>query len=328
MSFTAACRITIDDLVFLSCHSIEITSTWKELAGKCTIKLPSRGVLNADNKLREVSFEQKFKTGMSVKVELGYDNELNTEFEGFISEIKPGFPFELRCEDHMWTLKREGNINKSYKSVKVSTLLKELVPNVIFDPDAPDITIDNFLVEKATKARMLQELKEKYGLAIYFRGSQLYAGLPYFDRINDVVIYDLQQNVISDTLVYRLKDDVKLKAKAISILKNNKKVQVEVGDSDGDERTLYYREISDKSLLKKRAESELNRYKYEGYRGAITAFYLPVVQHTQTIELRDKKYKERNGRYLVDSVKTNFSVSGGIRREVEVAIKVSSNSSN
>lgn len=327
MAYALICRITIDDgaekLVLNSVHSVDIVSSWKELSDKCTIKLPSRGVLNVDSKLTEVSFEQKLKVGMGVKVELGYDNEYATEFEGYLAEIKPGYPFELRCEDRMWLLKRDGNINKSYKSVKVSKLLKDLVPDVQIDPDAPDVTIDNFLIERATKARVLQELKEKYGLAIYFRGNQLYAGLPYWDRINELAIFDLQANVVSDQLQYKRKDDVRLKAKAISILKDNKKVAVQVGDDDGEERTLHYRGISDKELLRKRAQSELDKYKYEGYRGSLTAFGLPVVRHTQAIELRDKKYAERNGRYLVDSVKTSFSAGGGYRREIEVAIKVS-----
>jgi phage protein D len=323
MAFTLSCRITIDNLVLNSVHSVDVVSTWKELSDKCMIKIPSRGVINVDSKLKEVSFEQRVQVGMAVKVELGYDEQYVTEFEGYVAEIKPGYPFELRCEDRMWLLKRDGNINKSYKSVKVSKLLKDLVPNVKIDPEAPDVTIDNFLIERATKAKVLQELKEKYGMAIYFRGEQLYAGLPYWDRINEIAILDLQANVVSDSLQYKRKDDVRLKAKAISLLKDNKKVQVQVGDDDGEERTLHYRGISDKELLRKRAQSELDRYKYEGYRGSVTSFGLPVVKHTQVIELSDKRYAERNGRYLVDSVRTSFSAANGYRREIEVAIKVS-----
>ncbi len=325
MAVTLSCRITIDTLVLTSVHSVEIVSTWKELSDTCILKLPSRGILNAGSKLEQVSFEQRFKTGMPVKVEIGYNDNLTTEFEGYVAEVRPGFPFELRCEDQMWTLKRSAPISKSYKSVKVSTLLKELVPEVKVDPNSPDVTIDNFLIERATKAKVLQELKEKYGMAIYFRGKQLYAGLPYFDRVNEVVVLGLQQNIPDGgdkNLVYKKADDVRLKARVVSLLPNNKRITIDdVGDADGDERTIHYYNVSDKALLRKRAEAELKKFKYEGYRGSIRTFGLPVVKHSQAVEIRDQKYTERNGRYLVDAVRTSFGVSG-FSREIEMAIRV------
>jgi hypothetical protein len=321
MAYTLTCRVEIGDFVLRSVNACEIVSTWKELSDRCTLKIPSRGVVNASGKLRQVSFEQRLRVGAPVKVQLGYDEDLNTEFEGFVAEIKPGFPFELRCEDRMWTLKREGNITKSYRKAKVADILRDLVPGVVIDKDSPDVTIDNFLVERATKARVLQELKEKYGMAIYFRGPQLYAGLPYFDRINEVAVYDMQRNVADDGLQYRRAEDVRLKAKVVSILKNNRRITVEEGDADGDERTIHYYDIEDSNELRKRAKSELERYKYEGYRGSLTGFGLPVVRHGQIVELRDRKFSERNGRYLADSVRTTFG-TGGFRREVELAMKV------
>jgi len=326
MAFELCCRITIDSIVLESVHLVDIVSTWKELSDRCTIKMPNRGFLNSSNKLKPFSFEQWLKVGMPVKVELGYNQQLVTEFEGYIAEIKPGFPFELRCEDQMWQLKREkvkdknGKTAISYKRVKIADLLRDLMPAVIVDADSPKIEISNFLIENATKAKVLQELKEKYGLAIYFRGKQLYAGLPYFERLDELVIYDFQRNLVSSELIYRRAEDVKLKAEVISILSNNQRIKI---NDVGEVRTIHVYDVADKAELRKRAKSELSRYKYEGFRGSMTAFGQPFVAHTQVVELRDVKYPERNGRYLVDSVKTSFSASGGYRREIEVGPKVS-----
>ena len=76
---------------------------------------------------------------------------------------------------------------------------------------------------------VLQKLKESYGLAMYFRGKVLYVGLPYSEQVtaevDEPVIYDLQRNILSTELEYRRQEDIKIRLKAISYLKNNKKIK-------------------------------------------------------------------------------------------------------
>lgn len=324
MAFYLCCRITVDnDKVIRSAHSVEIVSTWKSLSDRCTIELPTRGVLKSEaaRERTAIRLDNYFKTGMKIVVELGYNEKFVTEFTGYIAEIKTGIKITLECEDESYKLKREGNISKSYKKTTLKALLKDLLPE-IKTIDLPEISIENFLIQRATKAFVLQELTDKYGLAIYFRKGVLYAGLPFADRIVNGTKYEIFRNVIEEDLKYLKTEDVRLKVRAVSRLPNNKKIEVEVGDADGEERTLHYYNVDSEASLRKIAEADLKRYKYEGYRGTITTFGIPYVQHGETVEIFDPRYTERRGLYLVDKVTTNYSTSG-FRRELEISIKLS-----
>ncbi len=333
MAFSLSCRITVGELVLQSANSIEIVSSWKTLGDTCTVKIPSRGVLRAGSKLENVSFGEYFKTGTRIKVELGYDGKLRTEFEGYVAKILPKQPFELLCEDEIYQLNRSDSITKSYKTVKLKSLLEELVPLVSVDPQLPDITIENFLIERATKAQVLQELKEKYGLAVYFREGKLHAGLAYFEQVNSLAKLHLQKNVVSDELQYQLDTDVRLKVKVIVMGSDNGKYSFEIGDQDGEVRTLHYQyrgplrkktqglENQLKEQYTPLAQNDLQQFKFTGYRGSLTAFGLPYVVHSQSVEVEDGRYSERKGSYLVDEVRTSWG-TGGFRRQITLGPKV------
>jgi len=325
MAYYPKCRLEIGDFRFDACESIEIESSWREGA-KATLRLPGRGVLRKGDSKEPVSLEQILKTGLLVRVWLRYEGfEERLEFEGYVAEIKPKFGVELRCEDEMYQLRRAGSISKSYKRIGIAALLKELVPEVQLGENLPAIVIDNFQINKATKAQVLAELREKYGLAVYFRGKTLYVGLPYLELAlqQQAVAYNLLRNIVSEDLAYVRSEDVRLKAKAVSFLSNNTKIEAEVGDSDGEERTLFYYKISDKEALRKLAAADLQKYKYEGYRGKITGFGLPFCAHGMSAEIQDDRYSERpKARYLIEATKVRFD-TGGFRQEVELGRKIS-----
>lgn len=322
MAFYLCCKITIGDTIIRSAHSVEITSTWKELSDKCTIELPTKGVIITENSKTAVRLDKIFKTGMKVMVELGYNGNYKTEFVGYLSEITLGVIIKLECEDETYNLKREKLQPVIYKKVTLNALLKSIYPEIKVSNSIPEVNIENLKVVNATKAFVLQELADKYGLAVYFRRGVLYAGLPYADRIANGTKYEIFKNVIDEDLKYLKSGDVRLKIRAVTKLPNNKKVEVEVGDPDGEQRTIKLNNAQSKEALTKLAEAELQRYKYEGYRGTITTFGIPYVQHGETVEINDPRYVERHGSYLVDEVKTKFGTSG-FRREIEIAIKVS-----
>jgi hypothetical protein len=278
--------------------------------------------MKTDSSIRTaVKLDNVIKTGMRVIIELGYNGNLKTEFSGYVSEIQPNIKMTIYCEDETYWLKRQGNINRSYKKTTLAALLQELIPE-IKTFELPNISIENFLIQRATKAFVLQELADKYGLAIYFRNGVLHAGLPYADRVSNGVKYEIFKNVIEEDLKYIKTEDVRLKIRAVSRLPNNKKIEVEVGDADGEERTLNYYNVDSIEALRKIAEADLIRYKFEGYRGKITTFGIPYVVHGETVEINDPRYAERTGLYLIDSVTTTFGMEG-FRRDLEIAIKVS-----
>jgi hypothetical protein len=328
MAFLLSCTILIDGKYeFNFAHHIEIVSSWQDLGDKCTIQLPSRGVLTKEGTTQsseEFSFEKRFKTGMTVQVLLGYDErDEELEFSGYIKEIKPKQPFELVCEDDIYQLKRQAPISKMYSGT-LKGLLKTYFPTANLSAKIPDILLSNFKIDKATPAEILQKIKDAYGLSAYFREDRtLFVGLPYteFDTYEPVK-YHFQRNVISNDLTYRRAEDVRIKVKVISMLKDNTKVEIDdVGDKDGETRTLHTYGETDKAKLKAWGESQLSRLKYEGYSGSIETFGLPRVIHSDAVQLYDERYKERQGQvYLVDKVTTTWGVNG-FRRKVELGKK-------
>lgn len=320
MAFTLSCRITIGDYVIRSVNAVNIVSSWKSLSDTCTIKLPNRGLIKKSVDPAETNISSLIKPGQAVRVELGYDNKFNTEFVGYVAKVQEGTPLTLECEDELYKLKRSGNITKSYKSVSIADLIKELVPDAELI-ELPKITIDNFLIRNATRAQVLEELADAYGLAVYYRLGKLFVGLPFSQKLERSTKLVINKNVIEENLIYKTAEDTRIKIKATSVLRNNKKLEVELGDSDGEVRSLFFYNITSEAELRKLAAAEIQKYKYEGYEGDVTIFGIPHVIHSEVITLQDNRYKDREGRYLVDAVTTEFG-EGGFRRTVKLSIKI------
>ena len=316
--FTAAStgkQYTLDSFT-----SLEITSSWKHLGEMATIKLGKlRGQLN-----------KQLAEGDQVEVRLGYDGVLNTEFVGYVARLLPNQPFEIRCLDEVYHLQRT-NINQSWKETTlqevIETVTKEF--DIQFAAGVPKVVLKPFRVANASAAKVLQKLKSEYGLAIYFRGRLLYVGLPYsegisttFPDIDSSVIYDLQKNVLATELEYRQAEDVKVRLKAVSILKNNKKLEVTVGSDEGELRTWISPEpIDNKITLKKIAEEKIGLYRYSGYKGGIKTLGIPFVVHSARCKIKDATYPEREGEYFVDEVKTTITKTAGFKRMVKIGRK-------
>jgi hypothetical protein len=118
-----------------------------------------------------------------------------------------------------------------------------------------------------------------------------------------------QEDIIEDDLEYLKRDELTFKVKAISMLENNKKIEIEVGDPSGEQRTITKYNLS-KEELKKVAEREIETLRYEGFRGKFKTFLQPVMYHGDEIELIDKDLPERNGVYLIEGVDYEIGVSG------------------
>lgn len=296
--------------------SLEITSSWKNLGDLAVLKLGGlRGQLN-----------KQLVAGDHVEIKLGYDGELHTEFTGYIAWLLPNQPFELRCVDEVYNLQRI-DISKAWKQ----TTLKEVIEYVTkgFDikltDDVPEVDLKAFRIAGDSATGVLHYIKENYGLAMYFRGKQLYIGLPYSEYVpattgvEEPVIYDLQKNVLGTELIYRTEESVDIRLKAVSFLKNNKKLEVYVGSETGELRTWISPEpIADKATLKKIAEEKIKLYRYTGYQGSISTLGIPRVVHSARCKIRDTAYPEREGLYFVDEVKTMVSKSRGFKRKVRI----------
>ena len=309
------CLIKIGDYAFDFVTEMELTSAWKNVTDTGFLTLPPRllvrgsSIVAGDNNL--------FKRGDSVEISVGYYPDSAVVFMGFVSDIVPGSPFEMRIEDSAYQFKQT-NVTRSYKSISLKGLLADLCP-IPFE--ALDVELGAFRITRANFAQVIVELKKSYGLNCWVRNGKLWAGLAYQQSLQKTHEIKVQTQVIEDDLVYQRSEDVRIKVKAISILPDNTRIEVEVGDPDGDQRTLNYYNLTEADLIAT-ANRELPKLKYTGFKGTFTTFGEPLINHGDAITLTDIKTPERDGAYLVDEV-TITQGSGGFRQIVTLGGKIS-----
>lgn len=298
-------EITIGDYVFAYCHSVEVESTWKELGEKAVVELPNvRGIL-----------DKEIHVGDAVRIRLGYDDLLVTEFEGYVCRISPSIPLRIECEDEAWQLKQD-TVSASWRSIELKDLLAYLAPSALLD-SVPAMTLAPFALDNVTRAQALQAIRDIYGLAVYFRGPQLFCGLPYTERDVPSNDYHFQRNIADfGSLAYRRREDVKVKVKGISIQPDNTRITVELGDPTGETHTLHYYNLN-AAELKQQAEEQMKRLRFDGYAGTFTAFGQPNTTHSGIVMLADDTFPERAGGYYVDRVVTSYD-SRGYRKRITI----------
>jgi len=322
--FVLSCNILIGNLAFGKVNEVSVVRDFREIGDTATIKLPS-----LKNRM-----EDAIQVGDAVSITLGYKGvQSNEEFLGYVSKVHPKTPFEIECEDHIFNLKRTP-ISNTWRATNLKEIISYLVSevnaandtNITLHEKIPDIEMTKFRFNKTNAAQALQILKDEHGLVAYFRANSLYVGLAYFDA-QPTVQYSTKSNVISDDLTFRKAEDVKIKVNAIGITSDNKKIELDtpVGDADGDERTLFFYNITDKTKLKELAEAKLNLLKYDGMEGSLTTFLTPYATHGMVAELADPDYNDgRTGSYFIDSVEVKFGLNGA-RRVIELGPKASTN---
>lgn len=307
-------HITIGAYVFKTgkLNGVKIQSSRKVIGDTASIFLPNyyKGSDRFDSLVQE---------GDPVEIQLGYDGDYRTEFIGYVKEVKPNTPLEIVCEDETWRLKQE-QVSMSWKETTLHDVLRYLVPDVQIE--CINIDLSPFRLDKVSKAEALAKIKKMYGLDVYFRGKKLYVGFAYQESGLNEVKYHFQKNAIHGDLTFKTKKTVKIKVKAVSILKSNEKLEVEVGDEDGELRTLHFYNITKTDELKAIAEEKLELLKYDGYRGKMKAKGVPFVVHSTKVQLEDDKYPKRTGKYFIDEITTTYD-SGGFNRTIELGRKAS-----
>jgi hypothetical protein len=297
-------------------HEVEVRSSWDELTDTCTLKFPRRADWLGKNLASGAA--PLLKRNDPVSVRLGYDGANVEVFQGYISKLTTEIPVVIECQDTAYLLKQQ-TVTKAYKEAELSTLLKDILPSQV-PFQAPAVRLGQFRITNATPAKVLAYLKDNYVLKSWFRAGKLYTGLAYVPELQRTHVLRFERNVVDHSLEYLRKEDVKIKLKAISMKPDNTKLEYETGDDEGEQRTLYFYDVSEADL-RKLAEEEIERLRYEGYRGSLTTFLAPHVNHGDVVDLRSAAYPERDGRYYVKAVTTTFGMGGG-RQTIELDAKL------
>jgi hypothetical protein len=307
-------RINVSNFEFAGVAGVKINSSWSELVDTCVISLPKK--TSWEGRMLAMGGHPLLKRGDKVVVNLGY-NDINVpEFAGFLTTIDAiNTPLSINCQDGMFLLKRVSR-TVSYKSVSLRKLIGDIVQEIAPFEVLMDVELGSYRFAKpVTPFEVLDNLRDKYCVKSFFRNGRLYVGLAIVPKLQKTHLFDFQRNVIQSDLGYNRKEDIRLKLKAV-IFNNNKKENVEVGDEDGQTRTFHYRNIS-KADAKKLLEQELERLKYDGFKGSFLAFGAPSVQHGDIADLKNPFMPEQNGKYLIKGVEKTFD-DKGYRQKIEL----------
>lgn len=299
-------RIEIGSYAFDYLNDFSTKASWDDEITSCNIRIPKRIKLQEKNITSDI-----FKVGDEVKVYLGYDDNLKLVFQGYVWRVIPNENIEIECQDGMYLLRRK-TVQASWKAGKVKTIIEELCEGTDIDFVCEDIEIGKLRTKNnPTALKVLQELKSKYGVFSFFKNGKLYVGLAYeLAEVQDkTYVFDLQKNVVSHSLKMRDAEDYPLQIKAISIQKGGGEVVEYFGEEGGDTKTVYAYNMS-KTDLKAFAEREHERLNYTGLEGTITTFGEPFVYHGDKVVIKDNLTTERNGKYIVQSVRRTFGMSG------------------
>ena len=344
--FTLKCEIRIDSYTFYSVKEVRIKRSLHSFIDTATITIPASAVLQYSGSLPTksvVSSADQFAEGNKVQIWLGYDEDRQLEFEGFVKRINGASPCVIECEGYSWQLKQKGVLD-SKKEIGLKDLLSNITSgtDIKLSDEIPDLTLNQAYFSGMSGTDILDWLKKNLYLNVYFEGKLLYVGFEHmknqqagvyardkkatdalsYQQVENDASYQIGYTVIKDDeLKFRKASDAHVLVKAIYIDKKNQPHTAEAGDKNGAETTIHISHFENDAALKKAAENKLQTLKFDGFEGKLTAFLQPFVFPGCKVAISDKKYDIRKGTYRIESTEVTFGASGG-RRIAEIGLKM------
>ena len=303
-------KITVGGYKLVLVESVRIVRSVEALSDTAEIVLPGM-VHNA-----AIEVEGKVNVGDVVKIELGYNERLVTEFEGYVQRIgTDGGSVKLECEDGLW-LFRQGVADRVYANKDVKAILGDICGQCGSFSVECDYTFkyEKFTVHNATGYDVLKKIQEEVRPNIYLKGETLHVH-PQYAEVFGEAKYDFSRNIErgGTNLEYRRKDDRRVLVVVEGEKKDGTKVKVEVGTTGGDRVTMRVPGATDEASLKRVAEQVHEEQCYTGYSGSFSGWLWPYCDAGYKVSLADPDYEYKNGTYYVTAVEVNYSRSGGKR---------------
>lgn len=300
-------------------ESVEIHKSVDLLADTAVVVVP--GVVYNQS----LDIEEKVKVGDPVVIRLGYDDNLVTEFEGYLQRIDTDDnSLAFNCEDAIY-LTRKPVKDKQFNKTTVKEIVEYCLSQIgMKGLDCTyNITYEKFVIKNANAYDVLKKLQDDTKANIYMKGGELNIHPAYVEKGGDVY-FDFSINVEESDLKYRSKNDRNYEITVEGITLDGKKKTVIVGTTGGEKRTVKVFNVMSDAALKQRGLEEMKYLVYDGYEGSITGWLIPFVEPTYSAHIYDKEYEYKTGSYYVVSVTTTFDENGGVRK-VELGRKLTGN---
>lgn len=299
-------------------ESVKISRSVENLMDTATIVTPA----TVFNKALEV--QSKLTPGIKVTIQLGYNDNLKTEFDGYLKSVKTdGGSLTLECEDALYLFR--GSVkNAEYKNITVKNLLQKILLELqkddkrLSDIDINcqfDFSYEKFTTVNASGFEVLKKIHDEAKPDIFLKGNVLHIQPLYADMGLPTVAYNMSVNIDRDgmNLKYRRADERKLKVTAKGKNSAGKEISVTVGEPNGDTETINFPGVTTEAQLKELANTAYNGKVYEGYEGDFTSWLVPYIEPGYSVMLKDDDDEVKNGKYYVLKVDTTFDSSGGKR---------------
>lgn len=323
--------------------SVKINESMFEYVQKIMIKLPITARIKRAGEVITESADtaKQFTEGDAVSIELGYNGLLKKEFAGFVSRVNFTSPVELECEGYSYQLRKKMYL-KTFVKAQLLDILKFLVAGTditLDEKNIPKFIIDKMVLRNHSGVEALEMIKKisDNTIRIFFIDKLLYAGLQYTKPLFDVK-YRLGYNVIKDNnlklreaknqdvIVHYIgekKDGTKVKVQVNGKTRTKDNVIKTIGEAgnSGETKIIKTHAVTDKNSLEQMASAKHEKLSYDGYEGKITAFLRPYCEPGYKMILEDKRYPERSGNYLIESVEVTYGSSGG-RRIIGIGAKL------
>jgi len=284
---------------------VEITRDTEKLTDECRLTLPKK--IKWDG-----TAEIPVQRGDAVKVWLGYNDDLQLAFMGYVRDVGFKTPVVITCENEMFKLKQMPAQKKAYKNVTIETLLQE--QGISYDIKVMgEQNLGQYRVTADTVAALLGHLHEN-GIRSFFRYEE-YCGVLFERESRPTQVFATGVNIIDDQNLEQQKaENMRLRIKAISLMPDNKKIKVEVGDADGEHRTLHTYNKNE-SELRAWVEQEIKRLKRDGLTGSFTTFGYRLVDKLDVVGVKI------DGVYQVKKNVIKYG-TGGFRQEITLGARV------
>jgi hypothetical protein len=326
--FRIVCRVIVEQqgdgrsetFTFPAVNKVTVSRSFDKQTQTASVTLPRN--VTYDKKNIYEGENAMMRRGDKIKIIAAYYPNETVIFTGYISNINNNVPIEILCEDEMFLLKQTISPNLSYKSVDLNTFIGKMLTNIKV-PYKVDLTaqLGQIRLQEVSIGKVLQVLRDQYGLFSFFVNGVLRVGLPFYKDEAMKAVF-LFEKMVKDgmDLTYLKKDDVKIQVKGI-LIKNNDREEFIYGDPSGDIRTVF-QYGGTKSDLDMKCKSFLEQSNYTGYYGNFKTFLEPLVVPGDYAVIDSWKYPERKGKYLIKSVITEVSTSDGGKQTIELERRI------
>lgn len=330
------CHITIGGYNFNYAQTINITRSFDSFTDTAKIVIPSKF---RDVNKTMINNDGVFKRGDKVVIKFGYYPTLETVFEGYVNKVVPNSPLTIECEDASWKLKQINVQNFSQTSCTLSQLITHLVGTSGIEFNCVDANIGTFRISNKDYVNVvdcLNELKSNFGFYAWFRDGRLnvcYPSTQNFYATKEKVFLFQDSIIPGSNLEYQITTQADVVLQGISNKLNNTKItrycyydaegNIILSDTagQGEQRTFNYIDIS-QADLDARISNQLPNMIYSGYKGSFQAFGHQIIYPLDKVILKDNKFPEREGKYLVKKNDLSYGVGIGIRQNIELDTKV------